>query len=64
MMSMRGFSRVLVILDLLALICQICLFRGWICRGQDEPKIWHLLEIVRLGEIAFRGRYHRLGGAK
>ena len=43
------------ILDLLALICLICLFGAGIVEGGKRPRIWHLLEIVRLGEIAFLG---------
>ena len=43
------------ILHLLALICLICLFGAGIVEGGKRPRIWHLLEIVRLGEIAFLG---------
>ena len=43
------------ILHLLALICLICLFGAGIVKGGKRPRIWHLLEIVRLGEIAFLG---------
>ena len=54
MMSMRGFSCVFDSAFASSDLSDL-LFWGWICRGQDGPKIWHLLEIVRLGEIAFLG---------
>ena len=64
MMSMRGFSRALDSGFAGSDLSDLFVSGAGFVEGRTKPKIWHLLEIVRLGEIAFLGRYHRQGGAK
>ena len=65
MMSLRGFSRVLDSGFTSSDLSDLFVSGAGFVKGRTKPKIWHLLEIVRWGEIAFRGEcYHRLGGGK
>ena len=63
MMSLRGFSRALDSGFASSDLSDLFVSGAGFVKGRTKPKIWHLLEIVRLGEIAFRGRYHRLEGS-